>query len=85
MKEVCSLLSFLWAVASGIAVMYELGKVVYLGGSKVLLLADSHYGLREMAIVRSAGSMFQCWWKLGMLATASFFVSGWFWGAMIVR
>lgn len=85
MTDVCAFLSLLWAAASCIAVAYELGKVAYTGGAKVLLLADSQYGLRQMTIVRSAGSLFQCWWKLGILATAAFFASGWLWGAMLVR
>jgi len=81
MKEVCSVLSFLWAAASCLAIAIELGKVAYSGGSKVLLLADAQYGFRQMPIVRSAGSLFHCWWKLGILATASFFASGLFWRA----
>jgi hypothetical protein len=85
MKEVCSVLNLLWMAASCIGIVIELGKVAYAGGSKVLQLADSQYGLREMTVVRSAGSLFQCWWKVGILATTSFFISGLFWGAWIVR
>lgn len=91
-QEVFSLLSFLWANASLTAVVYELGKMTYIGGSRVLQLADSRYGLRELVLVRSrdlvlvraVDSVFHCWWKLGILATASFFISGWFWGVFVV-
>lgn len=93
MKEVCSLLSFLWASASLIAVGYELCKLTYTGGAKVLQLADSRYGLRElvlvhsrdMVLVRCVESVFHCWWKLGIFATVSFFASGWFWGVFVVH